>query len=117
MGDPSGPSRNVAGNRLAIPFAAICEAFFLVSSFKTELGFQRRGAPIRVIEGQFEVKSERGKLSPNQQTFRVASVPQKPLAARKPGTTSRVIGPANMEAKYAQREGNMGSCGGWNKDR
>ena len=39
-------------------------------------------------------------------------MPQKPLSARKPGTTSRVIGPANMEAEYAQREGNMGSCGG-----
>ncbi len=77
-----------------------------------------RGAPIQEFEGQFEVKSERGKLSrPNQQTFRGAQRAAKTFSGRKPGTTSRVIGPANMEAKYAEREGNMGSCGDSNKDR
>ena len=64
MGDPSGPSSNVAGNRLAIPFAAM-RSLLSFTSFKTERDFYRmvtRGAPTQEFEGQFEVKSERGKL-------------------------------------------------------
>ena len=79
MGDPSGPSSDVAGNRLAIPFAAICEAFFLVTSFKTELDFYRmgtRGAPIQEIEGQFELRAREGSLVLTSRLSGWPSVPQ-----------------------------------------
>jgi hypothetical protein len=120
-GDPGGLRITLLATDLPCHSRPFAKPSFLLPRSRPSvifIGWELEEHPSRRLRGSSRLRSREGSLV--VLTSRLsggASVPQKPLAARKPGTTSRVIGPANMEAEYAEREGNMGSCGDSNKDR